>query len=198
MKAKLVTPTIAIAALTILFYGGRESSHAQAALKAKTTPGSPSRASDTRDIDIHKSAQKNKDNLSSRDAPGTLSGSYACAWAVNHVVKDAIGRDVSGDVPDGLLSTAVMYDTLVDQRGEEVDLEKAPAGSIVISPTRWVGGSRNTGHVGILGQGTGNQRLIYSNSSRPALWKQNFTVGEWNKRYRTEKGLEVKIFRFAP
>ena len=168
--------------------------------KSKTENSSPSRAaspSDTRDIAIHNSAQKNENKLITKDIPATDGGNLACAWAVNYVVKDAIGRDVSGDVPDGLTSTAVMYDTLVGGRGADVAIANAPPGSIVISPTRWVNGSRNTGHVGILGKGTGDERPIYSNSSRHARWEKNHTVGKWIAYYGG-KGLQVKVYRFTP
>jgi hypothetical protein len=70
-----------------------------------------------------------------------------------------------------------------------------PAGGIVISPTVWQP-ERRTGHVGFLGKVvTGGSRLIYSNSSSAAKFKQNFTVDSWLARYRDQKRLPVHFFR---
>jgi hypothetical protein len=186
MKAKFVTPTIAIAALTLLFYASLRSPHAQTATATAT--------GNQREIAIHGSAKKHENKLSSADVPGTEGGNLACAWAVNFVVKDGIGQEVGGG-----LSTAVMFEKLAAGRGKEVDLSIARPGSLVISPTEFrPDGSRNTGHVGILGAGAGDQRPIYSNSSNDALWKSNFTVGKWNSYYKVRKGLKVRTYSVNP
>ena len=187
MKAKFVTPPIAIAALTLLFYASLESPHAQTA----TATGNQ------RDIAIHGSAKKHENKLSSADVPGTEGGNVACAWAVNFVVKDGIGREVGGG-----LSTAVMFEKLAAGRGKEIDLSIAPPGSLVISPTEFrPNGSRNTGHVGILGAGVGDERPIYSNSSKHALWEISSTVGtigKWTDYYKVRKGLKVRTYSVNP
>jgi hypothetical protein len=71
-----------------------------------------------------------------------------------------------------------------------------PHGGIIISPTQDVPGtkSRNVGHVGLLGQGNGNQRLVYSNSSSAAKFEQNYTVGSWRARYADTKKLDVLFY----
>lgn len=129
---------------------------------------------------IHASALQHENKLSSKQASGTQNGKLACAWAVNRVVNDALGRPVGGG-----LSTANMDVALRNGKGDRIPESDATAGSIIISPTE----GRVVGHVGILGKGG----LVYSNSSSKALWVQNYTISTWRRRYG-DRGLDVKFY----
>jgi hypothetical protein len=120
-------------------------------------------------------------------ASGPDHGNLACVWAVRHLVKQALNRAITQT--DG---TAVFDPELRQCFGAaSADEANVPAGGIIISPT--TGGV--IGHVGLLGPATGGtDRLIYSNSSSAALWKQNFTMAAWIQRYRVTKGLKVHFF----
>lgn len=124
-------------------------------------------------------------------AAGPDGGNLACAWAVRQIVHGALGRWIGHE--DG---TAEMGAQLARCFPAVADPDLLPAGAIVISPTRQIAGSarRNIGHVGLLGSGQGDQRLIYSNSSASAQWAQNYTVGRWRSRYADLKGLDVLFF----
>lgn len=134
---------------------------------------------------IHQGALRHEGNLSSRNVPGTDHGNLACAWAVNYVVRDAIGRPVGGG-----LSTANMYEALVDGRGTQIGQDGATPGSIIISPRR----GSVAGHVGIVGAGG----RVYSNSSARALWVQNYTFSSWRRRYVEIKRLGMHFFNVNP
>jgi hypothetical protein len=68
--------------------------------------------------------------------------------------------------------------------------------SLIISPTKDIphAKDRNIGHVGLLGKRAGNDRLVYSNSSKMAKFEQNFTVGSWKARYADTKKLDVLFY----
>lgn len=125
------------------------------------------------------------DHLATGNAPNTNHGRLACAWAVNHVVQQAIGRPAGGGV-----STARMFDVL--RQHAPIPEAQAVAGNIVISPT--VGG--NVGHVGIVGQIAANRddTRIYSNSSSRAMFSHAFTLKSWKSYFSTKKGLQVLFF----
>jgi uncharacterized protein YgiM (DUF1202 family) len=125
---------------------------------------------------------------SSKSGPG--GGNVACAWMVNKVLKQAIGRTVNGD------ATASMYDVFETElilagKAQRVSLDEAIPGDIVLSPTQYTSSGRNTGHVGVIGEGD----KIYSNSSSKAKLCQNFTRQSWINYYQTKKGLPVYIYR---
>lgn len=133
---------------------------------------------------VHRAAEEQVDRFSSRTGPD--GGNLACVWAVRHIVKNTLGRWITRT--DG---TAVFGPELKNCFGGTLRERDVPAGGIVISPTE----GRRVGHVGILGPSTGDGgRLIYSNSSSAAMWKQNFTLDRWVARYKTSKRLEVLFF----
>jgi hypothetical protein len=118
-------------------------------------------------------------------------GNLACVWVVRHVIKKALNRMITQT--DG---TAVFAPELRACFGTSSSADNVSPGGIIISPTQSVPGTnrRNIGHVGILGAGAGDDRLIYSNSSAHAKLEQNFKVGTWIARYKTTKGLPVHFF----
>lgn len=119
-------------------------------------------------------------------ASGPDGGNLACVWAVRHIARNALGRWITRT--DG---TAVFDPELRRCFSGTMSEGDVGEGCIIISPTE----GSNIGHVGILGPRTGDhERLIYSNSSAAALWKQNFTLRSWVRRYKTNKGLKVHFF----
>ncbi|WP_313042237.1 hypothetical protein [Acinetobacter sp.] len=131
---------------------------------------------------IHYVAQECVDKLISKNIPYTNNGRLACAWAVNYVVKIALGRNLGGD-----LGTAVMIQKLEQSsRYQEISQSEATAGTIIISPTT----QGRIGHVGVVG----NQNQIYSNSSAAAMWKQNHTLVSWSNYYGVKQRLSVRFF----
>ena len=131
-------------------------------------------------------------NYSSKSGPD--GGNLACVWAVRRILKKALGRVVhKSDL------TTTFENELDDCFSDDLPESDILPGGIVISPTTWkkVGNKTvrvGTGHVGILGEGSGDSRLIYSNSSSNANWAQNFTVASWYARYRDKKGLSVHFY----
>jgi hypothetical protein len=137
-------------------------------------------ASDVNDR-VYSFVQSNVGRLSSRNVPGTNNGRLGCAWAVNEVVRQALGHPIGGG-----LSTADMHDALVRGRGREVQRGAASHGTVIISPTE----GDNIGHVGILGDNS----LIYSNRSSDGIFSQNYDVNSWYARYQVAKRLEVLFY----
>ena len=136
-------------------------------------------------------ARAQVDRFSTRDGPDR--GNLACVWAVRHLAFQALERWITRT--DG---TAVFYPELRGCMGASLPQDEAPAGGIVISPTKTrPNGTRNVGHVGLLGPLVANadDRLIYSNSSAQAVWKQNFTLQTWRRRYVEQKGLEMHFYK---
>lgn len=124
-------------------------------------------------------------------AAGSDHGNLACLWAVRHIIYEKLKFWVTKS--DG---TADFYPVLVACFGKSRPADDIAPGGIVISPTS----KKSVGHIGLLGTGRGDDRLIYSNSSGAAMWKQNYTVGKWRERYQDRKGLPVHFFplpRFA-
>ncbi|MBT3786133.1 hypothetical protein HOF92_14260 [bacterium] len=107
---------------------------------------------------------------------------------VNKVLKRSVGYKVDGD------STSKMNEDFQAEirkgRAVQVPLSEAKPGDIIISPTVW-SPKRNTGHVGIVGEG----RRIFSNSSSKAKWQDNFSYDSWTQYYKTKKGLSINVYR---
>ncbi len=138
---------------------------------------------------VHDYVVSEVNKFSSKTGPDH--GNLACVWTVRNLVYNALNRWITKS--DG---TAVFEPELRACFGQGSNASDILPGGIVISPTRNIKGSkkRNIGHVGILGAGKGDARLIYSNSSRHARLEQNFTVSSWNARYRKTKGLSVLFY----
>jgi hypothetical protein len=117
-------------------------------------------------------------------------GNLACMWACRHVVHFAVNVWITR--ADG---TATFYDELTSGGMTPDKADNLPAGAIILSPTT----SRGVGHVGILGGGTGDGRLVYSNHSPShsdpvARWKQNYTVKSFTDAHAAH-GLKTYFYR---
>jgi hypothetical protein len=121
------------------------------------------------------------DRLSSKNAPGTSNGKLACAWAVNEIAQESLGRRIGGG-----LSTIRMYGAL--RLSADIMRDAPEPGDIVISPTQ----GRVVGHVGIVLDADGR---IASNSSARALFVQNYSLASWREAFVTRKRLEMHVFR---
>jgi peptidoglycan hydrolase-like protein with peptidoglycan-binding domain len=89
-------------------------------------------------------------------AKGPDGGNLACAWAVNNILQQAIGRKIGANtnyVPSVLAGVKLV--------GQSIPQAEAKAGDIVIAP--------NTGHIGIY---LGGGRVLSNSSSRAAfVWE---------------------------
>jgi hypothetical protein len=135
---------------------------------------------------VFSKAKECDDTLVTRDAPNTSNGKLACAWAVNEVVRRAVGRPVGGGV-----STTEMGAVLRKKHRPVAQKDIGP-GMIVISPTQ----GKNVGHVGILGTIAApvSATRIYSNSSQDRVFSHRFTLGRWQAFYGDNKRLPVLFF----
>ena len=159
-------------------------------LRSSTTAAGECGASSAADHDsTHETIVDQVDKFSSANGPD--GGNLACVWAVRHLVHKSIGRWITRT--DG---TAVFDAELQKCYGSTLQESDVPAGAIIISPTRTrPDGTRNIGHVGLLGpRSAGGSRLIYSNSSGEKRWKQNYTLDSWIVKYRDRKGLKVRFY----
>jgi hypothetical protein len=158
-----------------------------AALELTVVQCGPSSEGDHKKVYDYVVSQVNKFDSSS----GPDGGNLACVWTVRHLAKAALGRSITQT--DG---TSVFGQELHSCFGHGSEPADVRPGGIVISPTQNIPGSkrRNIGHVGFVGAGEGNGRLIYSNSSAHARLEQNFTVGSWLARYRDKKHLSVLFY----
>ena len=135
---------------------------------------------------IFAKAKECDETLVTRDAPNTNHGRLACAFAVNEVVRRAIGKPVGGGN-----STADMGEVLAKTQTQLPEQQIGP-GTIIISPTH----AGNVGHVGIVGEVKNpvNVTVIYSNSSARGVFSHTFTLGKWKAFYRDRKGLPVFFY----
>jgi cell wall-associated NlpC family hydrolase len=124
----------------------------------------------------------------------TNSGKLACAYVVNSIINNALGKPLrgnSGDTDSFGRSTIEMKNDLDKSNrfyfvGTSIGL--LLPGDIVISPT--VGS--NTGHVGIYT----NIGKIVSNSSSRTVVDDHFTPSSWLNYYNERKGLITYIYRY--
>jgi hypothetical protein len=123
---------------------------------------------------------------SSRSGPD--GGNLACAWMVNKILKRAVGYKVNGDSTTSM--NQVFQSHIRSGKALLVPINDAKPGDVIISPTTW-SPKRNTGHVGIIGEGGD----VFSNSSGAAKWDKNYTVDRWLNRYQNQKGLQTYVYR---
>jgi hypothetical protein len=144
--------------------------------------------SDSDHAKVAAEAVKEVDIYKTGDGPDH--GNLACMWACRHIVNFATNVWITQT--DG---TAQFYDELRNGGMRPDKADNLPPGAIIISPTT----SKGIGHVGILGAGKGDHRLVYSNHSPShadpvARWKQNYTVKSFTDAHAA-KGLETYYYR---
>jgi hypothetical protein len=144
--------------------------------------------SDSDHAKVADEAVKRVDNYKTGDGPDN--GNLACMWACRHVVYFATNVWITK--ADG---TAQFYGELTKGGMKPDKADNLPPGAIIISPTT----PKGIGHVGILGAGTGDNRLVYSNHSPShsdpvARWEQNYTVRSFTAAHAA-KGLETYFYR---
>jgi hypothetical protein len=145
------------------------------------------------DKDVLASAQAAVNTLDTSNVPGTNHGHLACAWAVNTIVRMALGRPIVDS-----LSTTVTGQTLKAQDRQIAESSIGP-GMIIISPTD----GAKVGHVGIIGplppaSADPGERLIYSNSSSRGVFAQNYTLSVWKSNIGAGRGLPVLFYDLSP
>jgi hypothetical protein len=124
------------------------------------------------------------------NVPLTEHGNLACAWAVNQVVRLALGKPISADAHgNNGLDTGGLFAAL---KKHHTQVQSPSAGAIIVSPTPPDG--RVHGHVGIVGQIARNDTKIFSNSSSKAKFAQNHTMKSWRARYADQSHLDVLFF----
>jgi GH25 family lysozyme M1 (1,4-beta-N-acetylmuramidase) len=137
-------------------------------------------------------AAQHADGTLSTDVPGTEHGNLACAWAINEVVRRALGKPIGGG-----LSTIAVSDIL-RRSHQPVSAAQITPGTIIVSPTQ---GSVH-GHIGIVGAvpagGAPGSREIYSNRSSAAMFGHTYTIDSWNAHYSGHLGLQVLFFNLNP
>lgn len=130
---------------------------------------------------------------STANVPGTDHGNLACAWAINEVVRLALGRPISADSHGhNGLGTRELFSVL-SHRHTQVTAPNP--GVVIISPTPSTGSVH--GHVGIVGQNPGgsvDNTQIFSNSSTAKKFAQNRTIKTWKARYSAQLHLPVLFF----
>lgn len=122
---------------------------------------------------------------------GPSKGARACLWAARRVVHKATSKWITAS--DG---TRAFYDELRRGGMQPAPADSLPPGAIIISPTS---GRKKVGHIGLLGEGSGGARLVYSNHSPSrrdpvARWEKNYTVAKFTE-YHDRKGLPTYFFR---
>ena len=125
--------------------------------------------------------------------PGTGGGNLACAWAVNEVVRQALGKPIAADSKGrNALGTGQVFDAL---RKNHIQTDNPTPGSIIISPTPPSGAVH--GHIGIVGQspaGGSDNTQVFSNSSGQKQFAQNRTFKSWRARYVDQLHLPMLFF----
>lgn len=116
---------------------------------------------------------------------------YGCADTVCNILIKAFGvkKNIAFTVSTNLLFNELEkspYYTRVDQ---------PLSGDIIISPTGYGDGRLPNGHVGIIGQITGDNIVIMSNDSMTGKFLENYNLKTWRARYIAKGGYPVYFFR---
>lgn len=121
---------------------------------------------------------------------GPGGGSLACVWSLRTILHNALGYWVTQSDGTDTFGAELQRDYQQPYTEDQIQ-----GGGIIISPTKTVRGTKKriVGHVGILGSGSGDGRLIYSNSSRKKIWDQNYSIQTWKAR-RIPRGLPVLFY----
>jgi len=108
---------------------------------------------------------------------------YGCADSLSCVI-----RNVFPDFPH-LVSTITLKQALDADKRFKQTLDFKP-GNIIMSPSVWVGTKLVHGHCGVCGESD----TIMSNSSSKGVWESNYTLQEWVKEMRQNRGLRVFFY----
>ena len=156
--------------------------------KGNSTPKKDSQGQTGKQQSIADAAKGSVGKYSTHDDPRSANGNVGCALAVNHVVKEATGKEIGGEA-----STTAMDVALRKGAGTRISESQAKAGDVIISPTSYQDGNRVTGHVGVC-LDDGCSSIGSNSSSSGGLFKQNFTIESWHSTFDA-KGLPVKIYQ---
>jgi len=115
------------------------------------------------------------------EAPDEL----GCAETVNAIHKKCFGDYIGGDV-----STYRLFQS-IKERKDFTLVDMPEAGDIIISPTGYGNGVVKNGHAGFVMK----DGKIASNDSGSGLFKENYTLATWNKRYAQLGGYPVYFYR---
>jgi len=136
---------------------------------------------------------KEKVGLDTSRVPGTDGGNLACAWAVNEMVRLALGKPITTqENGKNGLGTAGVFEAL---KHHHKQVDTPSPGSIIVSPTPPSGNVH--GHIGIVGQNPGgdiDNTQVFSNSSSQAKFAQNRSIKTWKARYSAQLHLPVLYF----
>ncbi|MCO4783951.1 MAG: hypothetical protein KC646_16610 [Candidatus Cloacimonetes bacterium] len=131
---------------------------------------------------------------SSEAGPG--GGSVACAWMVNKVLKRSVGITVDGNAT--LNMNEDFRSMVAAGKAEAIPVADAKPGDVIISPTEYRNGKKNTGHVGIVGQGgtiLSNGGRTQPNGGKDYKWRDKFNMASWKGYYQSKKGLDMNVYR---
>ena len=109
-----------------------------------------------------------------------------CAESLANVINA-----VEPSISPTIVSTTKLFKTLDNSNKFERTLD-IEAGNILISPTGYGNGGLTNGHCGVFITPTS----IASNDSIDGIWKENYTLDKWIKRYRNKGGYPLYIFKY--
>ncbi len=104
----------------------------------------------------------------------------ACAESVSHILNSVIPH-----FPKGVLSTAEL-EHFLDYSPDFVPTKIPKPGCVIVSPRN----ATQHGHAGLFLTAD----RIASNDSEDGLWKDNYSLDEWAKEMRGERGLHIFLF----
>jgi len=139
-------------------------------------------------------AKQRDGNLITRTVPNTNHGRLACAFAVNKVVLEAIGRAVQLDHGQlGLNSDAMARE--LESKHKRIGESEIIPGAILVA----LSSGRTHGHVGIVGEalGGGLDNLIYANSSNKGVFEHHYHLSSrpsWHAFFGGTEKLETRFY----
>lgn len=113
----------------------------------------------------------------------------ACAETIWHMVFAAFG-DKLGAAKSAIRSTIALGEALATNPAF-VRVRKPLPGDIALYVTGEGNGALAHGHVGIVGQ----ESVVMSNDSADGIFKENYTLETFRKRYEVEGGFPAYYFR---
>lgn len=121
---------------------------------------------------------------------------YGCMETVNTLLFQAVGKSINNST-----STTDGYKTMKSSsRFKSIKESEAERGTIIISPTGYSSfkstktvkkNSVECGHIGIMM----GERVIASNDSKTSLFKKNYDILKWKKRWVEQGKYPIYFFR---